>query len=60
MSWLESPIVTNALLLALLLVTLYRAPLQRLEHKVKRGCKRLGTAIGTRVRLWREHRRRRQ
>ena len=59
MNW-GSPVITNALLLALLLVTLYRAPLQRLEHKVKRGCKRLGTAISTRVRLWREHRRRRQ
>ena len=59
MNW-GSPVITNALLLALLLATLYRAPLQRLEHKVKRGFKRLGAAIGKRIKTWREHRRRRQ
>lgn len=53
-----SPIITNALLLALLLATLYRAPLQRLGHKTKRGCKRAGAAIGKRIKLWRERRRR--
>ena len=53
-----SLIITNALLLALLIVTLYRAPLQRIAHKTKRGIKRAGAAIDKRIKLWRERRRR--
>jgi len=41
LDWLESPLATNALLLALLLWMVFHGRIQRFSHRLKRAIKKL-------------------
>ena len=43
--WLESPLTTNALLLAMLLWMIFHGRIQRMSHRMKRAARRLVARI---------------